>query len=143
MADSKLLVVAAVIERQGRFLLGKRSLDKRSAPGVWHAVCGRVELGETEAEAVEREVFEETGLTVRAIERVWQSDTRDGTARIQWWRVHTLDERLAQLLQDEHSELRWVSLREMRSLEPLFSEDLEPFARLSGEDRVAAGAPER
>ena len=129
----KQLVVAAVIERNGRFLLGKRSLAKQSAPGVWHAVCGRVELGESEAEAVRREVLEETGLLVTATEQVWQADTRDGLACIHWWRVELLDDRPARLLQDEHSELRWVSVREMRDLELVFAEDIALFARLHGE----------
>jgi 8-oxo-dGTP diphosphatase len=132
VTDGKLLVVAAVIERDGRFLLGKRSLAKPSAPGFWHPICGRVELGESEAEAVQREVLEESGLLVRALEQVWQADTRDRTARIHWWRVETLDERPAQLLQDEHSELRWVSIGEMRDLDPMHEEDFELFARLSG-----------
>jgi len=131
--DAKRLVVAAVIERDGRFLLGKRSADKRSAPGVWHAVCGRVESGESEAEGVQREVFEETGLLVRASEMVWQADSRDGSARIHWWRVEVLDERPARLLQAEHSELRWVTVQEMRQLEPVFAEDLALFAGLNGE----------
>jgi len=129
----KQLVVAAVIERDGRFLLGKRSLSKRSAAGYWHAVCGRVESGESEPEAVAREVLEETGLFVRATEQVWQADTRDGVARIHWWRVDTLDGRSPRLLQDEHTELRWVTLREMRDLQPVFPEDVALFARLSGE----------
>jgi len=127
----KWLVVAAVIERGGRFLLGKRSLTKSSAPGFWHAICGRVEFGESEMDAVQREVLEETGLRVRATEPVWQADTRDGTARIHWWRVELLDERPAQLLEEEHSELRWVSAQEMRHLEPVFTEDWALFARLS------------
>lgn len=139
MACDKLLVVAAVIERGGRFLLGKRSTNKQSAPGVWHAVCGRVESGESEAEGVQREVFEETGLSVRALERVWQADTRDGTARIHWWRVQLLDDRPAQLLEHEHSELRWVTAREMRDLDPVFADDVELFARLSSEAEGSAG----
>jgi 8-oxo-dGTP pyrophosphatase MutT (NUDIX family) len=129
MSDAKILVVAAVIEREGRFLLGKRSLTKRSAPGFWHAVCGRVEPGESEAESVQREVLEETGLSVRAVDQVCRADTRDGTACIHWWRVETLDDRPAQLLGDEHSELRWVNVREMRDLDPVFPEDLELFSR--------------
>ena len=83
--------------------------------------------------ALEREVLEETGLLVRAVEQVWQADTRDGLAHIHWWRVNTLDERPEQLLQDEHTELRWVTLREMQDLEHVFQEDVRLFARLSGE----------
>lgn len=134
---TKQLVVAAVIERNGRFLLGKRSPSKRSAPGFWHAICGRVEPGESEPAAVEREVLEETGLLVRAVGQVWQADTRDGIAHIHWWRVKTLDERPEQLLQNEHTELRWVTLREMQDLEPVFPEDVELFVRLSA-DRAGA-----
>jgi 8-oxo-dGTP pyrophosphatase MutT (NUDIX family) len=130
MSGAKIVVVAAVIEREGRFLLGKRSLTKRSAPGFWHVVCGRVEPGESEAESVQREVLEETGLAVRAVNQVCRTDTRDGTACIHWWRVATEDDRPAQLLGDEHSELRWVSAREMRDLDPVFPEDLELFSRL-------------
>ena len=131
MSDSKLHVVAAIIEREGRFLLGKRSAAKRSAPGVWHAVFGRVEPGESEVEAVQREVLEETGLLARAVDEVWEADTRDGTARMHWWRVAVLDARPARLLQDEHSELRWVTIPEMRELSPVFVEDVELFARVS------------
>jgi 8-oxo-dGTP diphosphatase len=92
-----------------------------------------VELRESEAEAVRREVLEETGLSVTATEQVWQADTRDGGAHIHWWRVELRGDRPARLLQNEHSELRWVSVREMRDLEPVFAEDVALFARLSGE----------
>jgi 8-oxo-dGTP diphosphatase len=127
MTHSRYLVVAALIERDGRFLLGKRSAHKQSAPGVWHAVCGRVELGESEQSALSREVSEETGLAVRVREKIAEADTRDGLARIHWWVAEPLDDRPAQLLQDEHSELRWVSLEEMWALSPVFPEDLHLF----------------
>lgn len=129
MTGSRWQVVAAIIERDGRFLLGKRSPHKQSAPGVWHAVCGRVEPGESEGSALEREVREETGLSVRAIEKVHEADTRDGRARMHWWVAQPLDELPAHLAQDEHTELRWVSVEEMRALSPTFPEDIELFAR--------------
>ena len=124
MADGKLEVVAAVIERSGRFLLGKRSAHKASAPGYWCTITGRIEPGETEALAVAREVLEETGLRVQATRKLCQSDTRDGSARIHWWLTVLLDDSPARLLGDEHSELRWVSVEEMRRLEPVFLEDV-------------------
>ena len=130
---TKQIVVAAVIERHGRFLVGKRSASKQTAPGFWHAICGRLEPGESEAEAIAREVLEETGLRVRATAQVSQADTRDGTARMHWWQVVVIDGREARLLQDEHSELRWVTVEEMRALEPVFEEDIALFARLAGE----------
>ena len=45
--DGKSRVVAAMIQRDGKFLVGRRSAAKTSAPGVWCAVMGRIETGET------------------------------------------------------------------------------------------------
>ena len=126
----KVQVVAAILEREGKFLVGKRGAHKRSAPGFWCTITGRVEAGETEAVAVVREVLEETGLRVRPVEEIARTDTRDGSASIHWWVVGSLDDAPARLLGDEHTELRWVSVEEMRCLDPVFPEDVEIFARL-------------
>ena len=58
-----MLAVGGVIREQGRFLLVKRS--NPPSQGQWSIPGGRVELGETLAQAVERELLEETGLKVR------------------------------------------------------------------------------
>lgn len=144
METDKAHVVAAIIEREGRFLLGKRSADKRSAPGYWCTVCGGIEAGESRADAVVREVLEETGLRVRALEEVAECDTHDGAAVIHWWRVEPVDDAPARLTNAEHSELAWFSIDEMKRLEPIFLEDvaiLERAARAEGaEQRLAGGA---
>lgn len=49
----KVQVVAAVIRDRNKFLLGKRSLSKKSAPGYWCPVSGKIEIGETEQEAIQ------------------------------------------------------------------------------------------
>ena len=51
---------AAIFDEQGRVLLTKRQDN-----GQWCLPSGGVEPGESVAEACEREVFEETGLSVR------------------------------------------------------------------------------
>jgi 8-oxo-dGTP diphosphatase len=134
MHSAKVDVVAAIIERGGRFLLGKRSLHKLSAPGYWCPICGRIEAGESQADAVVREVREETGLSVRALTKVAECDTHDGSALIHWWLTAPLDAAPARLANAEHSELAWVSLAEMRALEPMFHEDVAIY------ERVAAAA---
>lgn len=58
------LAVAAIIIRDGKLLLGKRAPGTR-AEGRWSFPAGFVERGEQVETAVAREVFEETGLTVR------------------------------------------------------------------------------
>jgi 8-oxo-dGTP pyrophosphatase MutT (NUDIX family) len=123
-------VVAAIIERDGRFLVGKRSPHKKSAPGVWQAIVGRIEADESERDAVVREVLEETGLRVEPLEKVCECDNRAGTARIHWWAVKARDDAPARR-NDEHSELRWVTIDEMRRLDPVFEEDVEIFARFA------------
>ncbi|MCV2488633.1 NUDIX domain-containing protein [Geodermatophilus sp. YIM 151500] len=57
-------VGAVVHDRQGRLLLIRRAHEP--SRGLWSLPGGRVEAGESAAQAVEREVREETGLEVRA-----------------------------------------------------------------------------
>jgi 8-oxo-dGTP diphosphatase len=60
---SPVVAVGAVAVDGGDLLLVKRGTDPQA--GRWTIPGGRVEGGETLAAAVEREVREETGLTVR------------------------------------------------------------------------------
>ena len=59
------LTVLGVIQRtDGRFLITKRVMTKAWAPGHWEVSGGAAMAGESSAEAVRREVLEETGLDV-------------------------------------------------------------------------------
>jgi (d)CTP diphosphatase len=127
--SKKTQVIAAVIQKDGRFLLGKRSPHKNSAPAYWCPVSGRIEANETQEQAVSREVLEEVGLVVRAIEKVGEFDTHDGSALIHWWKVEILSG-TAKLMNNEHSELRWVTIEDMQKLEPIFQEDRELFEKI-------------
>jgi 8-oxo-dGTP diphosphatase len=62
-----LVVVAFLIEHDGRLLMLRRSATKDHAPGEWEPGSGRVESGETPVEAVHREAREETGLEVEVL----------------------------------------------------------------------------
>ena len=62
-----LVVVAFLIESDGRLLMLRRSASKDHAPGEWEPGSGRVESGETPVEAVHREAREETGLDVEIL----------------------------------------------------------------------------
>ena len=120
-----------MIEKSGRFLIGKRSLPKKSAPGFWCPITGKIEDGETEEAAVVREVFEETGLSVEPVRKFAEFDTRDKSAHLIWWIVRIVgDEDVAR--NHEHTELRWVTIEEMRELRPIFEEDLGVFEKLAG-----------
>lgn len=74
--------VGAVVVHGGAVLLVRRG--RAPSRGMWAVPGGRVELGETLAEAAEREVREETGVRVRAGEPVWSFDSvvRDAEGRV-------------------------------------------------------------
>jgi 8-oxo-dGTP diphosphatase len=59
--DPRTIVVAAVIERDGRVLIGQRRAHKRHA-FKWEFPGGKVEAGETPAAALGRELDEELGI---------------------------------------------------------------------------------
>lgn len=60
MKRRRLRVVAAVIERDGRLLVSLRH-PRGSRPGQWEFPGGKIERGESEPEALVREIREELG----------------------------------------------------------------------------------
>ena len=61
-----LTVLGVVRNTDGRFLITRRVLTKAWAAGWWEVPGGAVQAGESSREAVNREVWEETGLDVSA-----------------------------------------------------------------------------
>ena len=61
-----LYVLALLRESGGRYLITRRSLDKKWAAGSWEIPGGGSVAGETSEQAVCREVAEETGLNITA-----------------------------------------------------------------------------
>lgn len=60
-----IVAVKALLLHRGKALLVKRSASDLRAPGLWEFAGGKLEFGETPAQALAREVQEETGLTVQ------------------------------------------------------------------------------
>jgi mutator protein MutT len=56
-------IAVAVVEHDGRYLVGRRP-EGVSLAGLWEFPGGKVEPGETAAEAAARECLEETGLAI-------------------------------------------------------------------------------
>lgn len=57
-------VVAAIIKKEGKFLITKR-LSSQSSANKWEFPGGKVEPNETHKSALEREILEEIGLKIR------------------------------------------------------------------------------
>lgn len=64
MKERKIRVVAAVIQREGRYLLCQRPAHKRHG-GLWEFPGGKLEPGESPEAAAHRELREELGVTAR------------------------------------------------------------------------------
>jgi 8-oxo-dGTP diphosphatase len=65
----KIRVVGAMIEQDGRYLITQRS-PRASLPLLWEFPGGRVEAGESDQEALARELREEMGIGVAVADRV-------------------------------------------------------------------------
>ena len=65
--------IAVIVRRDGQLLLGKRIGSH--GPGTWSVPGGHLEYGETPAECAERELVEETGLTITSYDLgPWSND---------------------------------------------------------------------
>lgn len=61
-----LKVVAALIKKDNKILIAKRATGDEEVMGKWEFPGGKVEAGETEEKAIEREINEEFEVTVKA-----------------------------------------------------------------------------
>ncbi|RXK84987.1 (deoxy)nucleoside triphosphate pyrophosphohydrolase [Chlorobaculum sp. 24CR] len=103
-------VVCAIIERDGRFLIARRPAGKHLAR-KWEFPGGKVEAGESEAEALDRELLEELGVRVEILDRLTpvEHSYSDRSLRLIAFRC-----RIAAGVPDagEHEELRWIEIGE-------------------------------
>lgn len=113
--------VAAVVVRGNDVLLIRRG--REPLLGAWSLPGGALELGETTAEGVVREVFEETGVPVRAAEIVATLDriVRDEQQRVRFhyvlveWLCFVEGEERPLTCGDDAADARWVPRGEIFS----------------------------
>ena len=106
------LVVAAVIEHDGRFLACRRAPGKAAA-GKWEFPGGKVEPGESPAEALEREIREELGIGIQVVGHL----TTDVTGPIRLICLHARLDGEHPAGSSDHDELRWVGARDLAVLD--------------------------
>jgi 8-oxo-dGTP diphosphatase len=83
MASGPALTIAvAVVVHDGRVLVGKRSATAAQAAGMDEFPGGKLEPGETPADAAARECLEETGIAARIGERLDAVETTAGDRAI-------------------------------------------------------------
>jgi 8-oxo-dGTP pyrophosphatase MutT (NUDIX family) len=132
-------VVTCILEHDGKILLFKRSSLVGTYRGLWGGVAGYVEELEDPYDTAVKEIRQEAGIDVDALELVRKgepiefSDTYDGR-RYDWivypFLFHIESKELVRV-DWEHEEYRWVSLSEVKKFDTVPGLD-EVVAQLLG-----------
>jgi 8-oxo-dGTP pyrophosphatase MutT (NUDIX family) len=115
--------VVAVILRGERFLVIRRSQSVR-APGMYCFPGGGIEPGESEEQALCRELHEELSVAARPIRRLTENVT-PWQVHLAWWLAEIAVE--AELIPhpDEVDSFHWLTAAEIRALPNLLASNVE------------------
>jgi 8-oxo-dGTP diphosphatase len=110
----RIIVVAAVIEQHGRFLVARRLAGTHLA-GCWEFPGGKVHEGETEDEALRREISEELNAGIANVRKIFHTAHAypERVVELHFFRADLTAEPQPMLRQ----ELRWAAREELRALE--------------------------
>lgn len=129
------VVLAALIVHQGNILIARRG-PGRSQEGMWEFPGGKLEVGETFEQGLEREILEELGIGIKAIQHFGDSlyPYSEGSIRLKAYWSKWIE---GDIQLHEHSEVKWVAFEELVSYEfapadVQFQMSLSEFGRMLG-----------
>ena len=127
-------VGALFIGADGKVLLGLRAPSKKVWPQHWDTIGGHVEDGESLEDALIREAREEVGVTPTRFRLIATVKERKpeiyGDALHHIYAVTAWQGGDPANICDEHTELKWFSVSEMRLLTNIVDSDYPRFAQL-------------
>ena len=107
-----LKVVAALIEKDNKFLIAKRSTGDPNVMGKWEFPGGKVKENEDEKKAIEREIAEEFELIIKAgefiINNVCEYPTK--TVDLRLYRCNYIS---GKFHLHDHSKYLWVDKKDL------------------------------
>ena len=101
------IALGIVLDGHGNVLLIRRVGEER-----WFFPGGQVEVGESEALAVVREVMEETGVQCRVLETIGRRTHPESGRDISYWHCHALSDAIETKDIKEIAEARWVPAKD-------------------------------
>lgn len=107
--------VAGVVRFKDKFLLLKRTPNRRHSPYKWQTISGHIREKESAEEAVLREVKEETSLSGKILKSGKSFEVSDEWGR--WIIIPFLievDSDEVKIDSEEHSEYKWIETRELK-----------------------------
>jgi 8-oxo-dGTP diphosphatase len=128
--------------RRGRLLMIQRALHDAGG-GFWTPVTGGCHDGETPQQTMVREVYEEVGLRVAPIRKLWECPTSHFSHVLHWWTARLEpgpmgagtrpDGVTVRPSPAEVHDFRWVTPTEAERLEPMFVDTAYFLAHLRDE----------
>ncbi len=105
-------VVAALIEKDNKVLIAKRSSGDANVFGKWEFPGGKVEPNEDELTAIEREIREEFELIVKARKFI-VNNVCEYPNKVVDLRLYKCDYVSGEFYLHDHSEYKWVAREEL------------------------------
>ena len=130
MKENSIHVVAAIIEKDKRFLIAQRKAGSHMA-SKWEFPGGKVERGESPEQSLMRELFEEFGIRAEIGDFIGESTFDYGNVSI-WLSAYRVTSFLGDFKLNDHEQIAWVKLQELPSYD-LADADI-PIARKLTED---------
>lgn len=109
MAIQERSAVVALVEYEGRILVGRKIVCDHWLSDQWHMPGGHVKEGETDEGALRREMKEETNIEIRIFELLAEYQSPKGT-KVRWYRCEPLTHELQ--AGDDLAEIRYMTRRE-------------------------------
>ena len=114
-------VVAGIIINQNKILIGKRK-DKDIGGGKWEFPGGKIEVGETNSEALERELYEELGISVKIGKELMNYEHMFKTTIYNISFMEIIDYE-GEIRNNAHSEIKWVKFSNLLKYDFISGDD--------------------
>lgn len=108
-------VVAGIIYKDDKFLIAQRNL-KKSQGGLWEFPGGKLEVGETAAEALKREIKEEFNADIEVDEFVGENVHHypEKDIKLMFYKARLIGDKIEAL---EHEDFKWISKEDKDNFE--------------------------